>query len=328
MHLLRSIQSLRAFAALSVVVFHAGQLSGHPAVIGAAGVDVFFVISGFIMESAAGRTVTAGRFFVHRLIRIVPLYWAVTLAMAVLSFVPGAFPHLRAPPGHVALSLLFMPHADPAGDSFPVLVAGWTLNFEMAFYAVFAASLWLPPRRRLLALTAVLMGAVAAGLVFRPRMVAAQAWSDPILLEFLAGVWLAASRVPSRPWSGLMLATGVAAFGLQAGWPAAEAGWRLLCWGVPACLIVAGSVALEGGWPEGVVARVGDASYSIYLMHGFAVSACWRAMPGSPPALFFAASVAGSVALGAVCFVGFERPVTRVLRGCLALGKAAAAALA
>ena len=79
MQKVHSIQFLRAIAAFTVLLFH---LIGPAFVIGAAGVDVFFVISGFIMGSfaAGGKPL---QFFYHRLVRIVPLYWAVTLAMCI-----------------------------------------------------------------------------------------------------------------------------------------------------------------------------------------------------------------------------------------------------
>ena len=165
MRVLQSIQILRGLAASAVLAFHAAQRSGHSFTIGAAGVDVFFVISGYIMWSVMRDGPSPRSFLTRRLARIVPLYWAVTLAMVAFSAVPGALPNLQLTWRHVLLSLLFVPHAAPDGAVFPVLVPGWTLTYEMFFYAILTAALWLPASLRLLAVSATLTGLAAAGAV-------------------------------------------------------------------------------------------------------------------------------------------------------------------
>ena len=325
MPVFRSIQYLRALAALAVLVFHAMQRAGAPVTVAAAGVDVFFVISGFIMGSTVGvltaGAASPGRFLLHRLIRIAPLYWAVTLALAVAATVPGLLPNLRASASHLALSLLFIPHLDPAGGIFPLLVPGWTLDYEMAFYLVFAAALWLPRRRRLFAVTAALGGLVAAGALFRLSGALWQTYTDPILLEFAAGLALAVAaargRLPGRPASAALAAVGAAAFAAQPFLPESGPAWRLLLWGLPALLIVTGALGLERraeSWLGAVLFKLGGASYAIYLLHGMVVSACWRLLHGAPLPVFVGACLAGSALLGLGCHVMVERPVTLALR--------------
>jgi exopolysaccharide production protein ExoZ len=98
------------------------------------------------------------------------------------------FPNLRLTPGHVLGSILFIPHRSPStGDIWPVLVQGWTLNYEMFFYAVFAATLLLPSRLRLVALASVLVGLVALGLLLESDNPLLATYTDPIILEFLLG---------------------------------------------------------------------------------------------------------------------------------------------
>ena len=325
---------MRAAAAMAVLVFHATQRAGTPLVVGAAGVDVFFVISGFVMATATrARPVGAADFLLHRTIRIVPAYWAVTLGMAALAQVPGAFPALRPTISHVVLSLLFVPHQDPAAGPFPLVAAGWTLNVEMGFYLLFAAGLCLPARMRLVCMTGVLGGLVAAGWLLHTDGVAAAVFTDAIVLEFAAGLWLAkadARRSLPAGWvAGLLRALGLAGFAAQAWLGSAGASWRLLAWGGPALLVVAGGLGLERGralpakgpaqrgpmqaWPMRMGLALGEASYMIYLVHGLVVSAFWRLLPGGGMA-FLAASAAGSLVAGLWLHQAMERPVTAWLR--------------
>ena len=327
MPLFRSIQALRALAALAVLLFHAAQRAGGGFTVGAAGVDVFFVISGFIMWSVTAaeprppeRRATAARFITQRLIRIVPLYWAVTLAMAALAQWPGVFPNLATPFRHVALSLLFIPHADPAGGNFPLLAAGWTLNDEMLFYLIFAAALRTSRRTRLLAVSGALLALVTAGWLWRPTSPWLQSYTDPVLLEFGAGAWLAAHRTHLPPsWAGWLVALGAGALAVQAWWPGAGAQWRLLAWGLPALLLVAAAVSwdMKTSWPSRALFALGDASYGIYLLHGLVVSACWRLLHAAPVAVFLLACVVISAVAGLCSFGLLERPLTRSLRRAL-----------
>jgi Acyltransferase family len=110
-----SIQYLRALAALAVVVFHADP----NAFTGQAGVDIFFVISGYIMWMIARSEPTILNFISARVTRIVPLYWLATMIMSL---------HLHAPADAVAKSMLFIPFIGEQGRIWPVLVPGWTLD--------------------------------------------------------------------------------------------------------------------------------------------------------------------------------------------------------
>jgi len=190
------IQYLRAFAAMSVVWLHAiEQMPGAGATFdlhfGASGVDVFFVISGFIMlATTRGRDTTAAGFLVRRLLRVAPLYWLATLAMLAGSLLaPAAFHTLRYSAATVVESLLFIPHWSLAfpGNAWPVLVPGWTLNYEMFFYVLFALSLALPARWRLAGLAAAIGTLAATGYLAGPfANPVAATYTSRLLLEFLA----------------------------------------------------------------------------------------------------------------------------------------------
>ena len=121
---LKSIQVLRAVAAIAVLTLHAANekvsfLGGDPApfknfVLGAAGVDLFFVISGFVMvyssESLFGRADGPLSFFLRRLARIAPLYWAVTIAIILYIYAAhGATLWTIYSPASLVASFLFWP---------------------------------------------------------------------------------------------------------------------------------------------------------------------------------------------------------------------------
>ena len=129
---LLSIQYLRASAALMVVVYHAMMLAPVDFGIGAAGVDLFFVISGFILWTIAReRPLTPLEFLKRRWIRVAPLYWTLTLAVAAIAtFWPFVFGQFKATPSHVLLSLGFIQHMNPDGAPFPLIPVGWSLNYE------------------------------------------------------------------------------------------------------------------------------------------------------------------------------------------------------
>jgi exopolysaccharide production protein ExoZ len=336
MRKLYAIQYLRALAAISVVMFHAGSQPLARAgatvapmtAIGAAGVDVFFVVSGLIMWLVTGaEPVRPATFLAQRIIRIVPLYWAVTLGKAALGVVaPGFGEHAHVTLSHLVLSLLFIPHVSPAdGQILPVLTPGWTLNYEMFFYLLFAASLWLPAKARLAALSACLVGLVVAGRLLNPTGPMLSAYTNPLLLEFMLGLWigaLATWKVPIPAWAAVVsMAAGLVGFLAAA--ISGQSAPRVLVWGAPAALLVAGALFVEirKGAPRArALTALGDSSYSIYLIHGFFVIAVARfvkhrmalSAPQSVAIVLTAACL--SILAGLLCFRLVEAPVTTMLR--------------
>jgi len=315
------IQYLRAFAALGVVVFHAAERTGHHFAIGAAGVDIFFVISGFIMwVISERRSMSPLSFLRDRVQRIAPVYWLATIVM-VLGGLVGLFPNLVLSPAHVMASLLFVPTPSPStGEVWPVLVQGWTLNYEMFFYALFALTLLVPRSRRLLAITACFLLLVGLGYAIDSDNTVFVTYTRPIILEFVAGMiiaelWLR-GRVPGTNAGLALVATAISGF-------AALAVFRLpfdeFVLGPLAVMLVFGTLALEHrGWfrGRGMPMLLGDASYSIYLWHTFAISVvvkvCARA--GVDLALSAFLAVLAGMALGVAAYILFEKPLTRRLR--------------
>src|SRR5215831_12084637 len=220
---IRSIQVLRAVAALMVFGGHLGAEIGQNSIvavpgwsgIGAAGVDLFFVISGFIMVYVSrdlfGRPEAPLQFLQRRLIRIVPLYWLVSgvlLAHALLRYDAAALAAADLSPAHISASFLFIPWPRPSGDIEPLLRPGWTLNYEMMFYLIFAASISLP-RRQAVSVTAAALVAImiTVGL--------ATSWPSSIAVEFIYGMAIALLQERlkiSRTGALILIGCGFAAF--------------------------------------------------------------------------------------------------------------------
>src|SRR5215831_4540480 len=142
------LQYVRGIAAMMVVYHHTGfqifKAGGHVGLplwqLGAAGVDLFFVTSGFIMwVTTQDAHVTPAEFCYRRIVRVAPLYWLATLFLLGVSLAaPQLLGTTKFDPGHAMESLLFVPVEHPifAGEALPFIIQGWTLNYEMFFYAV------------------------------------------------------------------------------------------------------------------------------------------------------------------------------------------------
>jgi peptidoglycan/LPS O-acetylase OafA/YrhL len=200
---LHFLQALRAIAAWFVVADHAlldvthGELRNpvtHVAwAIGDAGVYVFFVISGFIMVHICwddfGRRGAAANFLRRRVIRIVPLYWLATIAA--LAFHKVSATHgAHAGWSELVRSLLFIPYRDEDGGWAPILPQGWTLNYEIMFYAIFAAAVGF---RRQIAVPAIggVLGIFTILGSLLPTTGILAYLSSPIVLWFVLGIGLA-----------------------------------------------------------------------------------------------------------------------------------------
>lgn len=287
---LESVQWLRLLAATLVVLYHIEtQLmhldQGHVNrfAYGAAGVDLFFVISGVIMmHITSGRPVGFGDFMRRRILRIVPLYWLFTgLLVAILLVSPTLFHSSRLDTHHVLTSFLFLPAAHPVlGLQRPLLVPGWTLNYEMFFYLVFACTLHLGELWRLVAVASVLTGLCAARLAVGEQQTALSFYGHPIVLEFLFGMavgYLHGRRDKlARALPLTVLACSLAVFAAGVAGGVSEEPVRVVVWGLAAAglLWVALTQESRNGWPQvPLIKTLGDASYAIYLSHLFVLGA-------------------------------------------------------
>lgn len=304
------------------MVFHAAERTGGHFAIGAAGVDVFFVISGFIMWVISDRRpVTPQRFLLDRLKRIAPSYWLVTGIM-VAGAIAGLFPNLQLSAGHLLGSLFFIPVRSPStGEIWPVLVQGWTLNFEMFFYVLFAGALFLPRAWRLLFLTVVFGLFFAAGLIWDPQSAALATYTRPIILEFLGGVFIAELWL-RRKVAGTSLGlacVGAALCGFAAIYLMGAEFDEFIC-GPLAMALVFGMVSLETGGSIGrvpVLTYLGDASYSIYLWHTLTISVAVKAAEilGLDGGLTLLGAIVGGTVTGVAAYELIEKPLRKIFSG-------------
>ena len=244
-----SVQWLRGLAALIVVLFHL-ELAPW----GASGVDVFFVISGFIMwRTTQHKDMHPATFYRHRIWRIVPIYWIYTLLLVLAFFaVPSAFSRLQFDWAHLATSFFFIPWQSPtSGLATPFLVQGWSLNYEMFFYLIFGATLALASHLRLATITCLLSGLVVLGCLVEPTSTAGRVYLDPLLLEFLAGVWVAQfwrrhAAYLSEPLAGLAIVAAFTSLIISTPLASTISGWqRVAVWGAPSVLLLVGALSLS-----------------------------------------------------------------------------------
>lgn len=282
-----NLQILRGFAALSIVFVHFADLHflGKTSALGRGGVDLFLVLSGFIIgQTTRHRQSTPARFLMHRLARIVPLYWSMTLVVFVIASIrPDMLGSTSSSVSDLLRSLLFIPHLKASGLMQPTLFVGWTLNYIVFFYAIFSLSM-LPVARRfdLAVPIGVLAALVLAGCALKGQSPVFQFYTSTVLLEFVGGMILsrliATSECYSRPLAGAFWMAALGALGLLALLVAPlllDLPRAIVC-GIPAFAVVLSATSLEGlGFRIKAAAAlaVGDASYSIYLTHPFVLQA-------------------------------------------------------
>jgi peptidoglycan/LPS O-acetylase OafA/YrhL len=320
------LQILRCVAASLVVVDHAlikeidhaaidASRAGAATFVGYFGVATFFVISGYIMcltTNGWGHSSADARYFAaRRIARIVPLYWIATLvAIAANADTPPSV-------GEVLKSLFFVPYQGADGLWQPLLAVGWTLNFEMFFYAIFAICLCLRRTVALKVCLVALVGLGVTGLVAEDLPGVLGFYADPIVLMFALGIVLFLAPWRFR-WGGASLsvllgvtvATVIPPILVGADSPH-DGGWLALIYA--GCMI---SVMLaltpandEPGWQRALVAA-GDASYETYLFHIWVLvvlAAVWFRLPASSSPVGIVAFVVVGVVVANVAGIVIHR---------------------
>ena len=286
-------------------------------------------MSGFIILYASaplfGRAASVILFARRRVARIVPLYW---LTLAVYALYAAAYhlpPYdLHAIERGLVLSMLFV----PAHDNAPLLTTGWTLNFEMFFYTLFALALPFERRRAVTALSAGLVAYGVAGVLgWLPGWGSALASS--LLFEFVAGLWIAEVCLSgvrlSRVGSVALVGGGVFAFAVIAAFDFASYQlWRGVVWGLPATALVAGCALATGrqaGRVRRIFERLGDVSYALYIVHYVLFGFLSRvALPWFPTGrlgvmAYFALLMVAALGAGWLIHIALERPMYRWMTG-------------
>jgi peptidoglycan/LPS O-acetylase OafA/YrhL len=288
-----NIQAMRGLASVMVIIGHVlllqpglGLDRAFPffGVIASSGVDIFFVISGFIISTVAMRSGRASRgtrheiawnFGVKRLTRIYPVYWIVfALAFALTPVVHFAPDFVKRMPA--IQQFLLLTHTNS------YIMAAWSLCFEMYFYAAVTVALWISPRHvgRVIAIWAI----GASAVILYDTFIAHRSWIaivpfSPLVLEFIFGMvvaFLINRRITDFAVTAVVLGIILFIVGLEVmrlrDWWTLAPWWRTMWSGLPSMLIIYGVVALEvkRGWKfASLWSTFGDASYSIYIWHQF-----------------------------------------------------------
>ena len=353
---LDNIQALRGIAALAILFYHLalfirvgvfkGQ-SGFPAGAwdqGWAGVDLFFVISGFIMvwttQSIKTGLSTAGGFLWRRVTRIYPLWWLCAGIMAIYFFIAYGMP---AAPDRVdgagqAWQFALKSFALWPQDVPPLLGLGWTLIHEMWFYLIFALLLILPRKTLIIGLVAWAALTLGHYLAFGAVEVSKPVWkliTSPLTLEFIGGA-LIAKLVLARfniskdlAWPILILGVIWVFFAMSFNMRFAAEDHhfvRAIIYGPAMMVIVWASTALtlsgELKTPNWLV-RLGDWSYSLYLIHYIVLIAMKRILrmtgldelSGVIPIIIFGVlAFILSIAAAGILHHTVERPLIKRLR--------------
>jgi exopolysaccharide production protein ExoZ len=340
--MLESIRVLRGLAALLVVVYHSFEyvsLHGQPFAkglfnFGAVGVDVFFLLSGFVMAYSMGSDgayeskLSSGiDFMVKRIIRVAPMYWiGASISICLFQAMPGRFRFFSTSWGHYFESILFLPH----GDEWlirPILSQGWTLYHEMYFYLVLAIGIVLFGRKisPIFASAFILMfsalGAVdvTAGHIVWPMLVA-----SPMNAEFVMGALICyVFKSDSRIAMVAMAIVGLTLSIFGSGDYSLERSWRrVFAWGGGATVAFVLALSAESairGFSKWGGRWLGDISYSLYIFHGFSFSAVDLLVSPIFPAQAMGVRVLGlvfgSLISAWVIYSLIEQPLTMRLNG-------------
>ena len=331
------VEMLRAVAATAVVAHHALRKSD--TVAGAfspdwltlsmsAGVDIFFIVSGFIMVFVTfrpGRPVIApGAFLWRRFVRIGPVYWFWCLVLLGL-LATGIFKARGLTSGDVLASLALLP------SRAPLFAVAWTLTYEFYFYLVFAATLPFASRRVSAGVTTAVIVALLIGSGLLPPGPARHFFHASIVLEFCLGMGLACLFATSdgERWAPRPALVAVAVAAMLAAplvVPHASTAYldepfRAIVWGVPATLVVAAFLPLAAPVHRAgrALVAVGDASYSIYITHSFVIVAYAKALQHPavarlPQVAIVPVVVTVAVVVGLAAHFLVERPLLAAVR--------------
>jgi len=322
------IQLLRAVAAIAVVLYHAAivtpKYSPFPArslnvlSLGAYGVDLFFVISGFVIFYTTNN-ISVSQFVRKRIERIVPIYWLYTVFTLLITLELGGGAEFSWK--KFLLSISFISFL--LGDA-PLMYVGWTLEYEMFFYACVAASMFIW-RRTWPPVCTLISGLIVLGALTSPVSAWGKFISASMMLEFLMGILIGQALIWKR--IGKVEACSVTAAALAVLF--ADESHRALIVGIPAAaLLIAAVKASSYRLPKWVV-EVGDASYSIYLIQVFTISACskgfQRLLPSLDPDLCIVITTFITLIAGMASYSFIELRLRNILRIRPPIGQNAAA---
>ena len=322
---LYSLQILRAIASTVVVYFH----TFFSPEFGMFGVDLFFVLSGFVICMVTdNKSTSVPRFCFDRVARIVPVYWLMTSGLFLLVLAkPDLLNTSTAHVGNYLKSLFFIPHIREAGGVYPLLMPGWTLNYEMLFYTVIGCGL-IVCRNAITLFTAVSMLVLyLLGASLNEEGAMSHFLHSSLLFEFLLGMLAYRVKdsklfcsIPKSVAFGLVILLFIlmAVFENRAD--------RLIIGGIPSFILIILFYQLEGqirGIGDRAVqffVHIGDASYVTYLSHMYVIAFLNRLVfpristLSDESVLTVGISIVLSLICGSVIYYLIDKPSMQFLR--------------
>lgn len=336
------IQWLRAIAAIEVILWHSDLVTKHFSSaqigytiynrMGGFGVELFFIISGYIICLTVKKYHSGASFLVNRIVRLTPAYWFFTSLVFLAAWIDPLWRQrsLNYSGDVVLKSLLFFPQQEV-----PVLALGWSLEHEMVFYVIVALALALTGALAFLRQTviAVLLAALGvAGFVLGTGL-GQRVWDfhvlSPYMIAFAFGWVFRLAETSSASRKAFLYLIPVATLVLLASVPIDRSEQPLLERIASAAVLFLavgrlGALLERDNAVNRLMARIGDASYSIYLSHWFCLSVIGKVLGriGLVPEFdVFSRVVATIVAIlfGLRFYAHVEYPVDRFLKRSLGL---------
>jgi len=321
---------MRAIAAFLVVLTHVAtkgaKYSSDPLSwfnVGGAGVDLFFIISGFIMcHTVEHKEANFPSFIKARVHRIIPLYWTLTtFALIVFLISPEMINSSGGNTDIITSYFLF-----PTESKF-LVQAGWTLTYEFFFYFLFSSSFIVKKSYRYFFPIVIIAAIVSISFIRKPANYQIKYLTDSILLEFVFGIlaFYFARNVKARSVFGIpLIVLSIAAMAFVND-PSFSDMPRVIRFGMPAWVFFIGMTIMEPWFQKyssnvifKVLREMGNSSYSLYLTHPFSLvilSMAFSRIGLNKFAIPFVILLSiGAVISGHLCYLFIEKPLSRLTR--------------
>lgn len=333
-----SLQAIRAIAAAFVMFFHGTAIIqtdlgyrflDNIFTPGFCGVDIFFVLSGFVIfYTTAGKNYTPRYFLEKRIIRIFPIYWLITVLLVAVHFIePSPGQDYKGNLETIFKSLILFPQEDP------VIGVAWTLSDEMFFYLIFALSFLKKPISLLwifVCWIAIILFLQISGLHSTNYIVTSLV--DPVIINFAMGcviAWLY-RKYPNFNYYRLFIIAGMLLF-VFSWWSfyylnvisiykhISSGGYnRVILFGIPTAIFIFGILYSRISVNK-LLVFLGDASYSLYLIHGTIIAGLIKVISKLHLANYFANFVgaisifAATLAIASCFYLFIEKPMLKIL---------------
>lgn len=339
-----SVQYLRALASILVVIVHAFELhriyfkksigiSEKIYMFGGIGVDIFFVISGFIMMYICSKKPLVSfsqflKFFENRVIRIAPLYLLITFFLALSLFIfPSLFNRTKFDFIHLIYSIFFIPYFNSAETWHPILAQGWTLTYEFLFYLLMGISCWLFGKRGVYVCAFFLLINYFFNASLDYSTSLERIFFEPRLIQFSFGIFLGALFLSNKILAGVLpnLLVSFLCIILVMYWvinfELVDDIQRAFLWGVISFLICYFLISNENflnKFKSNFFLSLGDSSYSLYLTHNIVLAVAFKLLVFSKVHLsfYFVIPLVISLCLfvGHYTYTFIERPITLLFK--------------